>query len=58
MSDTHRKHAPLGELRRSGGMRKARSATEALRREQAGIVGKSHKQRRPNERAALRKEWT
>lgn len=59
MSDTHRAHLPKAKLAKRGGQPKVRSATMLLHLEEAeaGVHTKSHKQRRANERAELRKEW-
>jgi hypothetical protein len=61
MSDTHRRHVPKSKLAKSGGQPKVRSATMLLHLERAdaggGVHTKSHKQRRVNERARLKKEW-
>lgn len=61
MSDTHRRHVSKGTLAKAGGQPKVRSAIMLLHLERAGagagIHTKSHKQRRVNERARLRKEW-
>lgn len=61
MSDTHRRHDAPGRLAKRGGQPKVRSANMLLHLERQGAGGgphtKSHKQRRVNERARLRKEW-
>lgn len=59
MSDTHRKHAPMGVLKKRGGQPKVRSAQMLILAERSGggVHYKPHKQRRVNERATLRKEW-
>lgn len=59
MARTHRAHLSYSKLAKRGGQPKVRSAVAlaAIESSGAGVHTKSHKQRRANERAALRKEF-
>jgi hypothetical protein len=57
MSRTHRKHVPLSQLRSTVKGSRSAVALAAIEKSGSGIHTKSHKQRRVNERAALRQDW-